>query len=95
MTHLVQDEKGCFQGGSLLERLGKKLKIDSLYVKDGRSLNVGMTLQTIPSIAAPAAGGGKDDGPVGDENRQIRRQIAEVRCITYSIRRIWWLIFAI
>jgi hypothetical protein len=37
-----------------------------------------MTLQTIPSISAPAAGGGKDDGPIGEENWSIRHQIAQV-----------------
>jgi hypothetical protein len=74
----VQNPDGSFQGGSLLERLGHALKIETLYVKDGRSLNVGLTLQTMPSISAPAAGGGKDDGPIGHENRHIRREVAQV-----------------
>jgi len=74
----VQNPDGSFQGGSLLERLGHELKVETLYVKDGRSLNVGLTLQTIPSISAPAAGGGKDDGPLGQENRHIRREVAQV-----------------
>jgi hypothetical protein len=62
----------------LLERLKHELKIETLYVKDSYSLNIGLTLQTIPSISASAAGRGKDDGPLSQENRHICHEVAQV-----------------
>jgi hypothetical protein len=74
----LQQYDESWTGGSHLEQLRKKLKIDTLYVKDGYALNIGITFQTVLTISAPIAGGGKDNGSIDQENHHVHHQIAQM-----------------
>jgi len=69
-------------GGTMLERTGLAETGDIIYVKGGRSVNIGLSLQKPNNVTAPSAGG-KMQGEELSEHQKIRKSLLQVSLSSY------------